>query len=259
MPRAAVLQPAGFLEPLFWIYGGPMFRLLASRLGTKRPFLGVSIEESEKADFSNSTLADIARRLMAQIRAAQPHGPYHLGGWCISGLIAYELASQLIEAGEEVSLVVMLDAVNPAHHRTIPKHRMIASKAVHHMSRLLRMEWGAALAYAGDRWEGFLKQLTERNPRRDDGFENAMLAAALNYQPKPIRARVLAVQPEERPRIHDLRVSWANFLKQGNFEIRDVPGDHLTMFGEPRVGALAACIQKSLLDNVGDIRRAAAG
>jgi amino acid adenylation domain-containing protein len=257
--RTTILQPAGSQEPLFWIYGGPLFRTLASKLGTKRPFLGVNIEESERANFSNCTLSDIARRLVATIRATQPHGPYYLGGWCISGLIAYEIASQLIEAGEHVSLVVMVDAVNPVHYNTIPKYKLLASKAAHHARRVLRMEIGTAFAHARARWRRFRDRAAEPQKQRDDAFEAVLLTAAVNYQPKPIAARVLSVQPAERPQIRSLHASWAGFLDRGNFEIRDVPGDHLTMFEEPKVEGLAACIRKSLLDNIVEIRRKAAG
>ena len=43
----------------------------------------------------------------------QPYGPYLLGGMCAGGVIAYEMASQLVRSGESVELVAMLDAVLP--------------------------------------------------------------------------------------------------------------------------------------------------
>ena len=97
--HTVMVQPAGSREPLIWIHGGPLFRPLANRLGTGRPFLGVGFDPAE--DPSGRTLPELAATLVETIRASQPHGPYVLGGWCISGLLAYEAAAQLIAAGEE--------------------------------------------------------------------------------------------------------------------------------------------------------------
>jgi thioesterase domain-containing protein len=48
-----------------------------------------------------------------QMRKQQPHGPYLLGGMCAGGVIAYEMASQLVRNGENVDLLVLLDAARP--------------------------------------------------------------------------------------------------------------------------------------------------
>jgi len=48
-----------------------------------------------------------------EIRKKQPYGPYLLGGMCAGGVIAYEMASQLVRSGERVELVAMLDAALP--------------------------------------------------------------------------------------------------------------------------------------------------
>jgi amino acid adenylation domain-containing protein len=258
IPRTINLQPAGTREPLFWIHGGPPFRALASKLGTNRPFLGVDFDRDEDEDFTNCSLSVFAARLVRTIRATQPHGPYHLGGWCTSGLLAYEAASLLVQEGEKVELVVVLDCVNPTHYRTIPKYQMLASKFACHVKRLLHTRISEAIVYAGQRTKGFLTHLFER-PDYASPFDTALLAAAAVYDPGPISARVLVLQPVDRPEALDLRASWAELMKPGNLEVRDIPGDHLSMFAEPNVAALAKCINKRLLDNVVEMKRAIAG
>jgi polyketide synthase PksN len=44
------------------------------------------------------------------IRAVQPEGPYHLGGYSYGGTVAYEVTRQLQELGESVASILMLDA-----------------------------------------------------------------------------------------------------------------------------------------------------
>jgi thioesterase domain-containing protein len=110
MPGTITLQSAGAREPLFWVQGGPLFRPLAASLHINRPLLGVDFDRKEQ-ESPQRTIEEFAAQLVRKIRAAQPSGPYHVGGWCMAGLLAYEVASQLIEAGQKVALVVMLDAV----------------------------------------------------------------------------------------------------------------------------------------------------
>src|SRR5262249_7836244 len=55
-------------------------------------------------------LNEIATDYVRLIREAQPKGPYVLMGHCVAGLIAYEAAQQLREAGESVPLVIMADS-----------------------------------------------------------------------------------------------------------------------------------------------------
>jgi amino acid adenylation domain-containing protein len=252
--HTVMLQPAGSREPLIWIHGGPLFRPLANRLGTGRPFLGVAFDPAE--DLSGRTLPELAATLVETIRAAQPQGPYVLGGWCISGLLAYEAAAQLIAAGERVSLVVMLDSLNPTHFRQIPQYRLTASKAVFHLKRLLNKAPGDLFSYGKKHTKGFVTQMRDRSL---DGEGSAMESAALAYDPPPISAPVLHIEPAERPSVRDLRASWAKFLAAGNLEIRDVPGDHISSLMEPHVGAIAKAINRKLQDNVVEMRTAAVG
>lgn len=258
MSRIINLQAAGTLEPLFWIYGGPLFRPLAQSLGVERPFLGVGIETSAGEDLSQLTFLEHATRLVEIIRARQPQGPYYLGGWCSSGLLAYEIASQLMDAGEKVGLVVMLDAPNPTHYFKISKQRLLSSKAAYHLRRLMRTSIAAMLPYAWNRARGFLKQLFERRSEVDKAFQLSPDIAIITYDPQPIRARVLVYQPADRPEVWDLRKSWAPHIRQGNLEVHEVAGDHLTMFEEPNVAGLAASIKKNLRASVVEIRRAVA-
>jgi thioesterase domain-containing protein len=56
------------------------------------------------------TLADLVTDYVRRIRAVQHGGPYHLAGWSMGGLIAFEIARLLEQAGAEVGSLVLLDA-----------------------------------------------------------------------------------------------------------------------------------------------------
>lgn len=52
----------------------------------------------------------LAQHYLDELRQVQPHGPYRLLGWSFGGLVAYQAASQLLEEGEKVELLALLDA-----------------------------------------------------------------------------------------------------------------------------------------------------
>jgi thioesterase domain-containing protein len=54
----------------------------------------------------------MATKYVKEVQIVQPHGPYFLGGYCLGGTIAFEMAQQLRALGETVELVIMLDTYN---------------------------------------------------------------------------------------------------------------------------------------------------
>lgn len=54
------------------------------------------------------------------MKTVQPEGPYYLLGWSLGGNVAHAMATQLQQQGEEVALLVMLDAY-PSHFLPIAK------------------------------------------------------------------------------------------------------------------------------------------
>jgi thioesterase domain-containing protein len=110
------LQPAGTKTPLFLIHAGGgyvfFYRALATRLGTDRPVFGIRAEtdadQSGKPFVESETIEEVASRYVDQVQSVQPRGPYLLGGACVGGAIAYEMAQQLTRRGEEIAAPVLV-------------------------------------------------------------------------------------------------------------------------------------------------------
>ena len=49
----------------------------------------------------------IAEYFVGEIRKLQPRGPYRLAGFCVGGIVAFEMAQQLITSGEEPPLLAL--------------------------------------------------------------------------------------------------------------------------------------------------------
>jgi thioesterase domain-containing protein len=55
------------------------------------------------------TLEEIAAVHVKSIRSAQSSGPYHVAGYSTGGILAFEIAQQLVGAGQEIGLLALLD------------------------------------------------------------------------------------------------------------------------------------------------------
>ena len=59
------------------------------------------------------TIEAMARDLLPHIRSAQPNGPYRLGGYCMGGFVAFEVARLLRSQGESVERLIVINASAP--------------------------------------------------------------------------------------------------------------------------------------------------
>ncbi|GGA16336.1 dimodular nonribosomal peptide synthase [Paenibacillus marchantiophytorum] len=105
-PPLFCIHPAGGLS---WCYAG-----LMKSLGPDYPLYGLQARGIARPEALPVQLEDMAADYIAHLRSVQPHGPYYLLGWSLGGNVAHAIASQLQQAGEEIALLVMLDAF-PSH------------------------------------------------------------------------------------------------------------------------------------------------
>jgi amino acid adenylation domain-containing protein len=110
-PLVAV-QPKGSKPPFFYLHGdfqgGGMYCLsLARHLESEQPFYAIQPHGLEGGAIPN-TIEEMAAEHIKSLRAFQPSGPYQFGGHCNGGLLAFEMARQLQQIGEEVNLLVLI-------------------------------------------------------------------------------------------------------------------------------------------------------
>jgi len=134
------IQTKGSKLPFFWIHGDSSNVLLPAYLGPDQPLYGLEHQAHDGTPARYTEVATITNYYIEQIRTVRPHGPYLLGGFSFGALIAFEMAHQLREEGEDVPLLFMLD---PPHVRKRVKSPMMAREE-------LRKHW-RALALLGFR------------------------------------------------------------------------------------------------------------
>ena len=102
---------------LFLVHDGEgeimLYLNLARRMPDDVAVFGIEPRRVARVPLAHASIEDMAAFYVEEIRKKQPYGPYLLGGMCAGGVIAYEMASQLVRSGESVELIAMLDAALP--------------------------------------------------------------------------------------------------------------------------------------------------
>jgi amino acid adenylation domain-containing protein len=106
------LRATGSRPPLFcvhpaagigWVYAGLLRHL------PDRPVHALQARGLSEPDGQPATLDEMVAGYLAEVRAVQPTGPYHLLGWSFGANVAHAMATRLRAAGEEVARLVLLD------------------------------------------------------------------------------------------------------------------------------------------------------
>ena len=110
------IQPAGTRSPLFLIHGAGgnvlIYRDLAHRLGNDQPVYGLQSQGLDGKTPFIKTVEAMAAHYITEIKTIQPKGPYMLGGYCMGGSVALEMAQQLAMQNEAVSFLALLETYN---------------------------------------------------------------------------------------------------------------------------------------------------
>jgi acetoacetyl-CoA synthetase len=214
----------------------------------------------------------MAARYLSEIRTVQPTGPYHIGGFSMGGLVAYEMAQQLRAAGEEVALLALLDTFpkqGPRRstlafwfaqqdnalrdRRPLPIARYLARGA-------LNIELNARIALFR-RCFGLAWRFSERFlPAMPMGLRRpvaASLLASRSYRVRPYDGDAVLFTAEDHMNDHDHVVENWRKLVRGRLEVLPVSGTHRQILDEPYVGTLARQLSERLRKRAGKTAEAA--
>jgi thioesterase domain-containing protein len=99
--------------PLFCIHpmgGGTMgYRDLAQALGPEQPVWGLRARGLMAGEEPLRRIEEMAELYLEAVRRQRPRGPYGLLGWSFGGMVAWEMARRLRDAGEEVPVLALVD------------------------------------------------------------------------------------------------------------------------------------------------------
>jgi thioesterase domain-containing protein len=212
------------------------------------------------------TIEAMADDFLARITALQPHGPYRLGGFCLGGVIAFEIAQRLTARGFTVDRLVAVNAPAPErrfstlgriaralapHARISPRRRQVMQLLL--VSRIVRIRAAlrrgpaAALEEIADVVRSFTRGAKTfasaeefADPALDDRAFETLLQAQRNYRARPYAGRIALFWAEGEPMLYDCDPTngWQRFT--AGVDVVPIQGDHMSSVVEhgKRVGEL---------------------
>ncbi len=273
------IQPDGPLAPLFFVpgTGGNVLYLrdLAQALaGHGRPLYGFQATGIDGASAPLERIEDIAACNTQALREMQPHGPYLLGGHSFGSWVAFDMARQLLAAGERVSLVAVLDNTAPTERKLDAIENLDDARWViaisDMLSRLYQKPHGLRYEALADlTWPEQIEALTRAmdamgaiqsgtDASQILGFAEVFRTQArIRYQPRPGPnvpvALIRATEPLEDfllgvPTfiLDDPFWGWEQF-SDGPPRLEQAPGNHLTMMARANAGRLAEILNRVLV------------
>jgi amino acid adenylation domain-containing protein len=259
-PRLLPLQPAGNGPPIFLLPQMMIFRTLAEELGSEQPVYAMQIMDDDvPKEMDSANMEMLAHLYIRLIQRVQPSGPYRLGGWCLWGWMAYEVARLLEEQGEVVELLVIIDALAPGFWERYSRPRqllMSATMFVYRAGWFARRLWRSSLARRHKAHRTLALSITSALPLRlrPEGYarqttrlEQITSSAAISYRPPAIKASTLVFNSEVRPAgaFMGEDMGW-NAVMGHPVQINTLPGNHLEIMHPTAARMMAARVREAL-------------
>ena len=276
------VQSAGTLRPFFFVPGGGgnVFYLypLAHHLGLERPFYGLQARGLDGLSAPHASIEEMASSYLEEIVKVQPEGPYFLGGHSSGSWVAFEMARQLRNRGQQVAMVAVIDTPAPIPETKTTEADEDEALYLTKIARLierwankdLEISYEALQPLTNDAQMAYLEErlkttdILPPQAGRDQvhGLMQVFKASTRNctrYLPQGIYTGNVALLRATEIHIEDTGIQinliandatwgWSQ-LAGASVDVRIVSGDHVTMMAEPHVwdlaSQLAACIGKA--------------
>ncbi|WP_298909530.1 amino acid adenylation domain-containing protein [uncultured Nostoc sp.] len=273
------IQTAGSKPPLFCAHpiGGNVlgYVALGRYLSPDQPLYALQAPgvDGQRQPYTN--IPDLAAYYIDALQVFQPTGPYLLGGHSFGGLVAFEMAQQLQQLGQEIGLLMIMDTPAPIHKGVIEPiddarwmvkrsqvlERFFEKKLAVDYTELQQLEPEAQFNY-------FLEKLRRADLIPPDAghdmirhileVQKASHQALVNYLPQIYPGKITLLRASEMVAEDSRGVFSGSFcqpalgwgeLTTEPINIYEVLGDHVTMLVEPHVRVLAdrlkSCINNS--------------
>jgi amino acid adenylation domain-containing protein len=284
-PTVIPIQAKGTRTPLFCVSRFNVSALgyiaLTRNLSPDQPVFGLQSQYrvEDIVPYQRSELMTAAKQYLAAMREVQPHGPYNLIGMCEGALISFEMARLLLEAGEKVGLLGMVDAFpientrryyltkiesyrrlmakrlkrirnTPANERA-PELRNLVTQFTQYQSKVVRRtleKVGIKLPFLNHAPSAASTQKTDELVSFAEAYKNYYWPGP-DFVPPTVDTEISLFRIRDQPlwRISDPACGWGTRTTVG-VDIHTLNCDHFSVLREPYVGELAkmvaACLAK---------------
>ena len=263
---ALVTMRAGRGRPIFMAHsvtGSVMESLtLAHLLQCERPIFGLQAQGLEGEAEPLASVEAMAQSYVQRLRALQPEGPYALVGYSFGGLVVFEMAQQLVAAGEKIEMLCLIDAY--VHERCLPLlawTRYQAEVMEHRVRTWRQLDGRERMKYfstkalaAADRVRMRMGKPARRPGQDTRGLPAALLGvresarlATMMYKPRPYGGGpvILVIASITEGGRGNPVPAWRRVAKRG-LRVIQVEGRHNDLLVEPLVATVAEAVGSGL-------------
>ncbi|SAL62215.1 acetoacetyl-CoA synthetase [Caballeronia arvi] len=263
-----VQMRAGSGRPLFMLHsitGSVMECLtLAGMLQNERPVYGLQALGLDGDEAPQHSVQEMARGYVRRMREVQPNGPYALVGYSFGGLIAFEIAQQLVAAGEKIEMLCLLDTY--VHEHCLPfsqwtRHQ--ASLVAERLRELRSLDARGRLGYVRGKAAAITDRVRGRMGIGGQASEPSAELAGLPPALLRVRESMRVAMTNYKPRRYDggpivyVRATllddsygdplpvWQRVAKHG-LRVMKVDGRHTDLVVEPHLATVAETLTNAL-------------
>src|SRR5262249_48072632 len=209
----------------------------------------------------------IAKYYLREIQTIQKTGPFFLGGYSFGGIVALEMAQQLVHQKEKVGLLMLLDPppFSKTYHLTFVDNPSVDGWIRRHTRALAPLKPKERIEYIIPRLRGTFNSKTApirrvfrrvickvcvtlgyriRLSMRSSYILNIYRQARAGYLPQPYSGRVILFKGKSRS--YNARSDWDELLN-GEIELHEVSDDHVKLREQSGVQTWAENFKLTLL------------
>ncbi len=262
------IQPRGSGPPLVCVHpssGSIMCYMdLVRSLGTDRPVYAIQSPALDGNDEPRTQIEEMATEYVKALRSVQEEGPYVLGGWSMGAMVAFEMACQLQEQGEEVASLALFDPPSVAKSQLDGENEVtnvltsfaqsMGLSPVHYKTddRFRHLKPAEQLEYVLDQIQRAHLVPDDVDAEKLHRFlhvHTVNMEALRRYRPRPFTGHcsVFASGGKTGEHATDGADGWEELAK-GGVSRYAVPGDHYSILREPSVQVLVRQLKSAWKD-----------
>ena len=267
------IKTTGTKDPVYMIHGGGLnvlfYKPIVDFMDEDQPIYGLQALGLNKPSLPVTTLEEIAAAYIADLLKVNPLGPYSLTGYSFGGLIAFEMAKQLVEMGKTVKFVGIVDTyLGSVDDKATVSSGKLTKKILRQFTKipfLIR----SFIDYPKDAYQYQLNTLKYKLNRIYPIFKvsevaevkngseelspyettiyNTYAAAHEQYTITPAPVKISLLRVKKRIYFVDdpVYLGWKKFAKLG-IDIHELPGDHASILHPPNDKQFARVLQDAL-------------
>ena len=261
------IKPGNLTKPALFcihaLWGNILFyRNFSQYLKTDRAVYGLQSKGLDGEQQLCNSIPEMAANYIREIQTVQPQGPYFLLGFSLGGLIAFEIARQLQDRGQEIQLLTLIDPTSPnlatsdRDDNEIADDASLLTKSVYHFQALQKLSVEDKRTYVLEKLQynftvgkanifykiylRYIKHSLTEIRQLEVVWANDL--SRKSYIPdRPYIGKIILLKAED-PGIGGENRSESKWelLATDGIDVELVPGSHLNMMKEPNIRTLSA-------------------